>query len=65
MMDVQRANQLLEELKSGERNELQIEKEDFMFFREVLVKREDFKHFRGVALRGGGVIYYYTQVPRS
>ncbi|MET3698185.1 hypothetical protein SAMN05877753_10841 [Bacillus oleivorans] len=64
-MDQQQANILLEELKSGLRNELRVEKEDFMSFREVLVKREDFKHFRGVALRGGGVIYSFTPEPRS
>ncbi|HWO74894.1 MAG TPA: hypothetical protein VNM69_03130 [Bacillus sp. (in: firmicutes)] len=64
-MDPKQVNNLLEELKAGERNEIRVEKDDFMSFREVLVKREDFKHFRGVALRGGGVIYYYTQEPRS
>ena len=56
-------NELLEQLKQGELNELKIEKEDFLGFREVLIQREDFKHFRGVAYHHGITIYTYTEEP--
>lgn len=56
-------NELLEQLKQGELNELKIEKEDFLDFREALIHREDFKHFRGVAYHHGITIYTYTEEP--
>jgi len=56
---------LLNQLQQGVISELHISKEDFMNVRKVLVEREDFKHFRGIAQRGGGVIYKYSDTPRS
>nr|WP_246316737.1 hypothetical protein [Anoxybacillus ayderensis] len=44
---------------------LLVKKEHFLTFRHVLVQQEDFKHFRGVAQRGGDVVYYYMDEPRS
>lgn len=64
-MDYQQAEKLIEELKSSEREEILIEKEDFLVFREVLVERDDFKHIRGIAQRGGACIYHYTKEARS
>ncbi|MGK7378572.1 hypothetical protein ACSFXN_12095 [Planococcus sp. 1R117A] len=56
-------DELLEQLKQGEISSLQIEKEDFLEFRENLLKREDFKHFRGAAFHHGLTIYTYTEEP--
>ncbi|MDN7244354.1 hypothetical protein QWY16_13560 [Planococcus shenhongbingii] len=56
-------DELLEQLKQGEISSLQIEKEDFLEFREILLKREDFKHFRGAAFHHGLTIYTYTEEP--
>ncbi|MDI2589616.1 MULTISPECIES: hypothetical protein [unclassified Psychrobacillus] len=52
-------------LQSGDIDTLEISKEDYLAFREVLVKREDFKHFSGEAKQGGKIIYTYLQVARS
>lgn len=52
-------------LQSGDIKTLEISKEEFLSFREVLVKREDFKHFSGEAKQGGEVIYTYLRVARS
>ncbi|CEG26624.1 hypothetical protein [Bacillus sp. B-jedd] len=65
MVDQNGINEILEQLKNGELAEYYVTNEDFLPFREVLVKRPDFKHFRGIAQRGGGVIYGYTEEPRS
>lgn len=55
----------LELLKNGSVKALEITKEEFLTFREVLIKREDFKHFSGNAQQGGNVIYTYSELPRS
>lgn len=55
----------LDMLKRGEIESIQVSKEDFLNFREVLVKREDFKHFSGNAMQGGNIIYTYLNNPRS
>lgn len=52
-------------LQSGDIDTLEITKEDYLAFREILVKREDFKHFSGEAKQGGKIIYTYLQVARS
>ncbi|TQR20180.1 hypothetical protein [Psychrobacillus vulpis] len=52
-------------LQTGEIKELEILKDEFLPFREVLVKREDFKHFSGKASQGGHVVYTYLKLPRS
>jgi hypothetical protein len=64
-MTEEMANQILEKLKNGELGEYLIGRNDFLFFRQVLVKREDFKHFRGIAQRGGDVVYQYSPEARS
>ncbi|WP_144509452.1 hypothetical protein [Bacillus sp. FJAT-22090] len=52
-------------LQNGDIEMLEISKEDFLAFRELLVKREDFKHFSGTAMQGGKIIYTYSQIARS
>ena len=53
--------QLLDQLRRGERKELLIEKEDFLFFRKILVEQDDYKHFYGTAKRGGDTLYHYLE----
>lgn len=62
---MQSFDEKLNMLQNGEIKTLEISKEDFLSFREVLVKREDFKHFSGKALQGGQIIYSYLTNPRS
>jgi hypothetical protein len=57
--------EMLEQLKSGEIQTLEIAKNDFLAFREVLIKREDFKHFSGNAMQGAQVVFTYLKIPRS
>lgn len=57
--------QQLDQLRNGEIDRLEIKKEQFLAFREVLVKDPQFKHFRGEAQQGGDVIYTFLQMPRS
>ncbi|MRX72287.1 hypothetical protein GJU40_08995 [Bacillus lacus] len=58
-------HQILASLKNGEISHYEVEKEQFLSFRKVLVNSEDFKHFRGTAQHGGRVVYEYTEEPRS
>ena len=55
----------LEQLIAQQITKIEITKEDFYTFREVLVKHPKFKHIRGIAHQGGKVTYTYLQVPRS
>ncbi|MEG0260988.1 MAG: hypothetical protein RR651_14055 [Lysinibacillus sp.] len=57
--------QLLEKLQIGELENIEINKENFYEFREILVKHQSFKHFRGEAKQGGTIIYTYLSEPRS
>lgn len=57
--------EMLQQLKEGEIERIEIEKDEFYEFREVLVKHPLFKHFRGDAKQNGRVIYTYLEVPRS
>ena len=50
---------MIEKLKNGEIESIEITKDEFMEFREVLVNDEKFKHFRGEAKQGGRVVYRY------
>nr|WP_313891520.1 hypothetical protein [Psychrobacillus sp.] len=52
-------------LQNGDIQSLEVSKNDFLAFREVLIKRQDFKHFSGSAAQGGHVIYTYLSVERS
>lgn len=56
---------MIEMLKNGEIESIEITKDEFWEFREVLVSDEKFKHFRGEAKQGGRVIYMYSKVPRA
>lgn len=56
---------MIEMLKNGELESIEITKDEFWEFREVLVSDEKFKHFRGEAKQGGRVIYTYSKVPRA
>ena len=56
---------MLQQLKEGEIERIEIEKDQFYEFREVLVRHPLFKHFRGDAKQNGRVIYTYLEVPRS
>ncbi|MEI5905930.1 hypothetical protein WAK64_02465 [Bacillus spongiae] len=53
------------QLRTGEIQEVEVKKEYFLTFRQLLVQQEDFKHFRGQALQGGNVLYTYTKQARS
>jgi len=55
----------MEMLKDREIEYLEISKEEFLSFREILVKREDFKYFSGNAMQGGKIVYTYLNNPRS
>lgn len=52
-------------LVAGEIKQIEIQKNDFYEFREIIVKREDFKRFRGIAKQSGIVIYEYMKEERS
>ncbi|MFJ7735851.1 hypothetical protein ACIQ2D_05855 [Lysinibacillus sp. NPDC097287] len=57
--------EMLQQLKEGEIESIEIDKDQFYEFREVLVRHPLFKHFRGDAKQNGRVIYTYLEVPRS
>lgn len=57
--------QQLEDLISGKITRLEVTKDVFYAFREVLVKHPKFKHIRGIAHQGGKVTYTYLTIPRS
>ena len=57
--------QMIEHLKNREVEKIEIKKEEFLQFRELLVKDEMFKHFRGEAQQGGNVFYTFLDEPRS
>ncbi|MFJ7950925.1 hypothetical protein ACIQZG_05265 [Lysinibacillus sp. NPDC096418] len=57
--------EMLQQLKEGEIERIEIEKDQFYEFREVLVRHPLFKHFRGEAKQSGRVIYTYLDIPRS
>jgi hypothetical protein len=65
LMTSEEVNEVLDQLKRGERSEYHVSKEAFISFRKVLVNREEFKHFRGIAQRGGEVVYQYIENARS
>ncbi|RUL51849.1 MULTISPECIES: hypothetical protein [Lysinibacillus] len=56
---------MIEQLKKREVKSIEIKKEEFLQFREVLVKDELFKHFRGEAKQGGNVVFTFLDQPRS
>ncbi|MFK3938807.1 hypothetical protein ACI2JA_15005 [Alkalihalobacillus sp. NPDC078783] len=58
-MTNEQAVSLLEELRSGNIQELKVEKEEFLTFRQALMKAEDVSNFRGRAKHHGMTIYTY------
>lgn len=56
---------MIEQLKNGEVTSIEVEKGDFLDFREFLVKDEMFKQFRGIAKQGGNIEYTFLETPRS
>ncbi|OCS87504.1 hypothetical protein [Caryophanon tenue] len=57
--------QLLNDLASQKITKIDVSKEEFYAFRELLVKHPKFKHFRGTAHQGGNITYTFLEVPRS
>lgn len=55
----------LEQLRNKEIDKLEVPKEEFLAFREVLVRDPHFKHFRGEAQQGGAIIFTFLEIPRS
>lgn len=55
---------MLKQLQNGELKSIEIEKEQFYEFREVLVKHPLFKHYRGEAKQNGRVIYTYQEIKK-
>ena len=62
---MEKYEEMLQQLKEGKIERIEIEKEQFYEFREVLVRHPLFKHFRGDAQQNGKVIYTYMEIPRS
>ncbi|MFC7685602.1 hypothetical protein [Ureibacillus sp. GCM10028918] len=56
---------MIEQLKNGEVESIEIPKEEFLQFRRLLVEDEMFKYFRGEAQQGGDVTFTFLKVPRS
>ena len=57
--------QQLEQLIAQQITKIEVSKQDFYVFREILVKHPKFKHIRGTAHQGGKVTYTCLEVPRS
>lgn len=57
--------EMLQQLKEGEIKSIEIDKDQFYTFREVLIRHPLFKHFRGDAKQSGRVIYTYIEIARS
>ncbi|ALC80863.1 MULTISPECIES: hypothetical protein [Bacillus] len=58
-MDREMAVFQLEKLRIREVEQLYIEKDDFLSFREVLIEQPDFQQFRGIARHGGHIVFEY------
>lgn len=56
---------ILEQLKEGTIQQVEIQKDEFLAFRSVLTSHPNFKNFRGEAKQGGNIVYTYLSVPRS
>lgn len=58
-------SEMINELINGDIKKIEVDKNNFYEFRELIVEREDFKRFRGIAQQGGKVIYEYLEKERS
>ncbi len=56
---------MLNQLSNGEVSSIEINKEEYLHFREILVKDTQFKHFRGEAKQGGNIVFTFLEVPRT
>ncbi len=56
---------LLNQLRNGEIEKVEISKADYLAFREVLVQDPQFKHFRGEAKQGGNIVFTFLATPRT
>ncbi|KGR83907.1 hypothetical protein [Lysinibacillus odysseyi] len=56
---------LLNQLRNGEIEKVEISKADYLAFREVLVQDPQFKHFRGEAKQGGNIVFKFLATPRT
>lgn len=56
---------ILEQLKEGKIQQIEIQKEEFLAFRSILTSHKNFKNFRGEAKQGGNIVYTYLSEPRS
>ena len=56
---------ILEQLKEGKIQQVEITKEEFLDFRSILTSHKNFKNYRGEAKQGGNIIYTYLSEPRS
>lgn len=52
--------ELLDQLREGTLNELEISTEEFMDFQKILMDYQQRKSIVGTAKRGGGVIYHFN-----
>ncbi|WP_422389735.1 hypothetical protein [Candidatus Enterococcus clewellii] len=58
---VNKFEELLEQLASGEIDELKVSNDEFFLFREAWTKREDRTSIVGEATHGGHVTYRYAK----
>ncbi|MEK3887151.1 hypothetical protein [Bacillus sp. FSL K6-3431] len=63
-MELEIAREIIDQLRSKEIGHIEIKKEDFLTFRQVLVEQEDYKYFHGIARQGGNIFYEYLDSPR-
>jgi hypothetical protein len=56
---------MIEQLKNGEIKHIEVDKDEFLKFREILVNDEMFKHFHGEGKQGGNVVYTFLEIPRA
>lgn len=56
--------ELLDQLRHKQIERIEISKEQFLAFREVLIRDSQFKHFRGEAQQGGSIIFTYLENAR-
>ncbi|WP_078391405.1 hypothetical protein [Shouchella patagoniensis] len=58
-MTEEKAQELLDSLRSGELESVTIKKEEFPVFRSIFTNQEDIKNFRGTAKHYGSIVYTY------
>ncbi|MEO4054302.1 hypothetical protein [Solibacillus sp. CAU 1738] len=56
---------MIDELRNGEVQSIQLSKENFLEFRKVLIQDPQFKHFRGEAKQGGDIVFTFLDNART